>query len=172
MFFPGSTIGNFEPDDGAPVPREPRRARRPERDAAARRRRERDRDELLRAYDDSEGVTAAFDLNVLAHVNRTHAANFDLDRSCTARCGTRRGRGSRCTWSAGARRPCRSPARTFTFARGEPIVTEHCYKHSPDALAQILRDSGWTVTRTFADPAQRMRLWLATAVPRKRGWST
>jgi dimethylhistidine N-methyltransferase len=172
VFFPGSTIGNFEPEAARRFLASLAALAGPNAmlllgaDANA------NRDELLRAYDDSEGVTAAFDLNVLAHVNHTHAANFDLEQFM-----------HRAVWNAARSRiemhlvskraqTVTVAGTTFTFARGEPIVTEHCYKHSPDALAQILRDSGWTVTRTFADPAQRMRLWLATAVPRKRGWST
>jgi uncharacterized SAM-dependent methyltransferase len=49
----------------------------------------------------------------------------------------------------------------FEFARGEPIVTEHCYKHSPDALESMLAAAGWTPRRVIADPHGRMRLWLA-----------
>jgi len=171
VFFPGSTIGNFEPEAARQFLRRLADLAGPDAmlllgaDANA------NRDELLRAYDDSEGVTAAFDLNVLAHINRTHGATFDLDQFM-----------HRAVWNAAKSRiemhlvskraqTVKVGGTTFTFARGEPIVTEHCYKHAPDALAQILRDSGWSVTRTFADPAQRMRLWLATSAA-KRCWAT
>ena len=172
VFFPGSTIGNFEPEAARRFLASLAALAGPNAmlllgaDANA------NRDELLRAYDDSEGVTAEFDLNVLAHVNRTHGASFDLDQFM-----------HRAVWNAARSRiemhlvskraqTVTVAGTTFTFARGEPIVTEHCYKHSPEALAQILRDSGWSVARTFVDPARRMRLWLATAVPAKRGWAT
>jgi uncharacterized SAM-dependent methyltransferase len=49
------------------------------------------------------------------------------------------------------------------FERGEPIVTEHCYKHPPPVLAAMLAAAGWRVLRTDADPRARMHLWLATA---------
>jgi dimethylhistidine N-methyltransferase len=172
VFFPGSTIGNFEPEaarrflTGLATLAGPNAMLLLGADANA------NRDELLRAYDDSEGVTAEFDLNVLAHINRTHDATFDLEQFM-----------HRAVWNAAKSRiemhlvsrraqTVTVAGSTFAFARGEPIVTEHCYKHSPDALAQILRDSGWTVSRVFTDSAQRMRLWLGTAVPRKRGWTT
>jgi len=171
VFFPGSTIGNFEPDAARQFLKRLAALAGPNAmlllgaDANA------NREELLRAYDDSEGVTAEFDLNVLAHLNRTHAATFDLEQFM-----------HRAVWNAARSRiemhlvskraqTVKVGDATFTFARGEPIVTEHCYKHSPAALAQILTDSGWAVTRTFADPAQRMRLWLATSAT-KRGWTT
>jgi uncharacterized SAM-dependent methyltransferase len=48
---------------------------------------------------------------------------------------------------------------TIRFDRGEAIVTEYCYKHTPAALAQLVTSAGWTIRETFAGP--RMRLVLA-----------
>jgi uncharacterized SAM-dependent methyltransferase len=48
------------------------------------------------------------------------------------------------------------------LARGEPIVTEHCYKYRPEVLEALLARSGWRVARVFADPRGWMRLWLCT----------
>ncbi|MCX5743748.1 MAG: L-histidine N(alpha)-methyltransferase [Proteobacteria bacterium] len=161
VFFPGSTVGNFEPAEaraflarfgelagsgallllGADANAEPA--------------------SLLRAYDDAEGVTAAFDLNVLAHLNRTHAATFDLGAFA-----------HRATWDAARSRiemHLVSQRRQTVHVRGEafelecdePIVTEHCYKHRPEVLAALLAEAGWGVEHVFVDPDQRMRLWLA-----------
>jgi L-histidine N-alpha-methyltransferase len=157
-FFPGSTIGNFEPDEargflarlagladvlllGADA--------------------NNDRDELVRAYDDGLGVTAAFDKNMLAHVNRTHDATFDLDAFT-----------HRAVWDASHHRiemhlvairahTVRVGGQTIRFARGESIVTEHCYKHPRTAIAALLADAGWRHVRVEADPRGRMHLWLA-----------
>jgi dimethylhistidine N-methyltransferase len=160
VFFPGSTIGNFEPDDarrflgrfaalagssgsillGADSNSDP--------------------DALLRAYDDSQGVTAAFDLNVLVHLNRTHAATFDLAAFI-----------HRAVWDAARsriemhlvsrrRQTVQLAGEPIQFERGEPIVTEHCYKHRPEVLAALLGEAGWRVRQVFADPRGRMRLWL------------
>ena len=49
---------------------------------------------------------------------------------------------------------------SIRLERGEPIVTEHCYKHAPEVLAALLDESGWRVRQVFADPRGRMRLWL------------
>jgi L-histidine Nalpha-methyltransferase len=160
VFFPGSTIGNFEPDDarrflarfatfaglGASIVLGA--------DANA------DAEELMRAYDDAQGVTAAFDLNVLAHINRTYAATFDLAAFM-----------HRAVWDATRsriemhlvsrrRQIVHVAGEPVHLQRGEPIVTEHCYKHAPEVLAALLDESGWRVRQVFADPRGRMRLWL------------
>lgn len=160
-FFPGSTIGNFEPSEAKAFLARLGQMAGPSSllllgaDGNA------NRDELLRAYDDREGVTAAFDLNVLAHLNSAHGASFDLDQFM-----------HRAVWNAAKSRIemhlVSKKSQTVnlwneavSFARGEPIVTEHCYKHSPTALEAMLRGAGWQVVETFVDPDQRMRLWLA-----------
>ncbi|HEY5933842.1 MAG TPA: L-histidine N(alpha)-methyltransferase [Kofleriaceae bacterium] len=160
VFFPGSTIGNFEPGEaraflamlgrvagdrrmlllGADSTREPA--------------------QLQRAYDDEAGVTAAFNKNVLEHVNRTHGATFDADSF-----------EHRAVWNASASRvemhlvsKCRQlvrvAGRVITFAPGEPIVTEHCYKHSPEAMQAILGAAGWRTRRVFTGSRHPYRLWL------------
>ena len=161
VFFPGSTIGNFEPDEARRFLSRLARVAGPRAllllgaDCNA------NRDELLRAYDDREGVTAAFDLNVLAHVNATHGATFELDKFM-----------HRAVWNAAKSRiemhlvsrqhqTVTVAGQAIAFTRGEPIVTEHCYKHTPAALEGLLRDSGWGVVEMFVEPAKRMRLWLA-----------
>ena len=116
--------------------------------------------ELLRAYDDSQGVTAAFDLNMLTHLNRTHAATFDTSAFM-----------HRAVWDAARSRiemhlvsrrkqVVEVAGASIAFERGEPIVTEHCYKHPPAVLAGLVGDAGWRVREVFVDPHARMRLWL------------
>jgi dimethylhistidine N-methyltransferase len=164
VFFPGSTIGNFEPHEAQSfLVRFGELAGRGAlmllgADSNA------DVNALLRAYDDSEGVTNAFNLNVLAHLNRTHGASFDL-RAFTHRAVWNAARSrvemhlvslrEQTVWIAGTR---------VRFARGEPIVTEHCYKHSPRALESMLANAGWRARRTYADDHARMHLWVAERV--------
>jgi uncharacterized SAM-dependent methyltransferase len=50
---------------------------------------------------------------------------------------------------------------TFELAAGEPIVTEHCYKHPAERLRALLERAGWAVRQVFADAERRMHLWLA-----------
>lgn len=161
VFFPGSTIGNFEPAEAVAFLAHLRELAGSRAmlllgaDANA------DPETLLPAYDDTAGVTAAFDLNVLAHLNRTHGATFDLNTFT-----------HRATWDAERsriemhlvsrrRQTVRVAGEMFELERGEPIVTEHSYKHSEDAVGALLAHAGWEVRRVFADPDRRMHLWLA-----------
>src|SRR5207253_1468655 len=115
---------------------------------------------LVRAYDDREGVTAEFDRNVLVHLNRAHDSDFDPDAFV-----------HRAVWDAAASRiemhlvSARDQrvsigGDTFTLARGEPIVTEHCYKYTPATIEALLGRAGWRVRDVFADPRGWMRLWV------------
>jgi dimethylhistidine N-methyltransferase len=160
VFFPGSTIGNFEPDDARQFLARfaelagPGAALLLGADANG------DPYTLLPAYDDARGVTAAFDLNALAHLNRSHGATFDLSAFMhRAVWNTARSRIEMHLVSR-RRQIVEVAGELIQLERGEPIVTEHCYKHAPDALAGLLAAAGWRVRQTFADADGRMRLWL------------
>jgi dimethylhistidine N-methyltransferase len=160
VFFPGSTIGNFEPDDARRFLARFATLAGPGASIVLGADSTADAEALLRAYDDPQGVTAAFDLNVLAHLNHTHAATFELAAFM-----------HRAVWDAARsriemhlvsrrRQVVQIAGEPIRLERGEPIVTEHCYKHSPEVLAALLDASGWRVRQVFADPRGRMRLWL------------
>jgi dimethylhistidine N-methyltransferase len=160
VFFPGSTIGNFEPDEARQFLARFAQLAGPGAAIVLGADANQDAEQLLRAYDDSQGVTAAFDLNVLAHLNRSHAATFDLSAFM-----------HRAVWDAARsriemhlvsrrRQVVQVAGEAIQLERGEPIITEHCYKHPPDVLAGLLAGAGWQVREVFADPLGRMRLWL------------
>jgi len=161
VFFPGSTIGNFEPDDARRFLARMAELAGPGAAIVLGADATQDREALLRAYDDPHGVTAAFDLNVLAHLNRSHAATFDLSAFL-----------HRAVWNAAhsriemhlvsrRRQVVQVAGEAIAFERGEAIVTEHCYKHAPEVLGGLLAGAGWRVREMFVDPNGRMRLWLA-----------
>ncbi|HEY0190769.1 MAG TPA: L-histidine N(alpha)-methyltransferase, partial [Kofleriaceae bacterium] len=152
VFFPGSTIGNFEPDAARQFLARFARLAGPGAALVLGADANQDAEALLRAYDDTQGVTAEFDLNILAHLNQTYGATFELANFM-----------HRAVWDAQKSRiemhlvsrrkqTVRVRGEVFAFERGEPIVTEHCYKHAPDALAGLLADAGWAVREVFADP--------------------
>jgi len=161
VFFPGSTIGNFEPEDARRFLARMAELAGPGAALVLGADANTDTEALLRAYDDPHGVTAAFDLNVLAHLNRSHAATFDLSAFL-----------HRAVWNAARsrvemhlvsrrRQTVRVAGEPIRLERGEAIVTEHCYKHPPGVVAALLAAAGWRVSQVFADPHGRMRLWLA-----------
>ena len=164
VFFPGSTIGNFDPADARTFLSTFGRLAGENGMLLLGADGTHDEDLLLRAYDDELGVTAAFNKNVLAHLNKTRGATFDLD--CFEH---------RAIWNEAASRVemhlfsrCRQIVRidntTVAFTADESIVTEHCYKHSPDAMRAILAAAGWRPRQVFTATAVPYRLWLCEPI--------
>ena len=163
-FFPGSTIGNFAPEDAAGFLRRARDLLGEgalfvlgvdlRKDAAV----------LEAAYDDAEGVTAAFDLNLLARINRELGGDFDL--------GSFRHRG---VWNAEESRVemrleslhdqrVTVEGRPFRLAAGETIHTENSYKYAPEAVEALARGAGWTPLRSWTSaPPYMFALMLLRA---------
>jgi L-histidine Nalpha-methyltransferase len=162
-FFPGSTLGNFEPGEAREFLTRLRTMTGDRGALLLGTDSNQDGDSLVAAYDDTEGVTAAFDLNVLAHVNRIRTATFEPSSFV-----------HRAVWDAVHHRvemqlvSARAQHVTvaderFELAAGEPIVTEHCYKHTPAVIAAMLAGAGWHVVSVYVGRNERMRLWLAVA---------
>jgi len=160
VFFPGSTIGNFEPGAARTFLSLLGEAAGPDRLLLLGADGTRDPALLERAYDDEDGVTAAFNKNLLAHLNRLYGATFELDAF-----------DHRAVWNSSAsrvemhlvskhRQIVRIDGATITFAPGEPIVTEHCYKHTPEAMQAILSSAGWRPRQVFTARQVPYRLWL------------
>jgi dimethylhistidine N-methyltransferase len=126
--------------------------------------------ELLAAYDDRAGVTAAFNRNILAHLNREIGANFNLDSfRHEARWNAIESRIEMHLVSAHDQTvtiPANSagPALMLRFAAGESIHTENSYKFTQSSVAALLEPVGFVSSRVFTDPDCRFALTLATAV--------
>ncbi|WP_238180528.1 L-histidine N(alpha)-methyltransferase [Methylobacterium haplocladii] len=151
-FFPGSTIGNFRPDEairlldtfgtilgtgaqlivGVDLVK--------------------DTGVLEAAYDDASGVTAAFNLNLLTRINRELAGGFTND-----------GFRHRAFFNAAASRiemhlvSCEAQeidvaGRRFGFAAGESIHTENSYKYSIASFRELAAQAGWAAGEVWTDP--------------------
>ena len=160
-FFPGSTIGNLDPSEARRFLRA--RARRAwgashgswsasicARIPAI----------LLPAYDDAQGVTAAFNRNLLVRLNREAGADFDLDAFA-----------HRAEWNDDASRiemhlvslrdqVVRVAGQAIRFARGETIHTENSYKYAPERFAALAEQAGWHSAELWTDPARLFSLHL------------
>lgn len=160
VFFPGSTIGNFEPHEAIAFLAGLRRVAGPNSRLLVGADGTRDRAVLERAYNDHEGVTAEFDRNVLAHLNRTRGTSFDVD-AFRHRALWDEAR-SRVEMRLVATRPQRVhlDGHAIDIAAGEPIITEYSYKHEILAMRTLLLSAGWQVRRLFTGKEQPMRLWL------------
>ena len=149
-FFPGSTIGNFEPEMaasflrharnilgksiliiGVDLPKDPAR--------------------LEAAYDDAQGVTAAFNLNLLRRINRELDGTFDLEAFkhvalYNADCGR-----IEMHLESTRAQTVHVGAKAFAFIEGERIHTENSYKHSVEGFQALATMNGWTPSKVLTD---------------------
>ena len=163
VLFLGSNLGNFDPDAARAFLRDMRSALttgdrlllgvdlvKPERD-------------LLLAYDDPLGVTAAFNLNMLVRLNRDLGGNFDL-----------RGFVHRAFWNAAASRvemhlvstaeqhvSIAGAGLALTLQPGESIWTESSYKYTRDGITTLLTACGFGVRAQWVDATSPFALTLA-----------
>ena len=161
FFYPGSSIGNFAPSGalellvqvrklcanrgglliGVDAPKEPVR--------------------FAAAYDDALGVTAAFNRNVLNHVNALLGTDFDP--GAFAHVAFYNAAASRVEMHLEARRTqCVAIAgRERVFAAGERIHTENSYKYSPEQFAALLRRAGFADVVVWQDEAGDFAVYYA-----------
>jgi len=162
LFFPGSTIGNLH--------------RREAEIFMARMHGEtgadyflvgvdlkKDKATLERAYDDSEGVTAAFNLNLLKRINRELDGAFDVAKfTHMARYNEDLGRIEMHLVSTVAQR-VRIGNFVAEFFEGETIHTENSYKYTPGDFAALAARAGWTSHRIWLDERALFSLHLLKA---------
>ncbi len=126
--------------------------------------------DLVRAYDDAAGVTAAFNRNILVRLNRELGTNFKLD--CFAHRAVWNAEASRIEMHLAARGeqtvllPANSAgsALHLRFGDGETIHTENSYKFNASSMEALVRRSGFAAARTWRDADQLFAVTLATAV--------
>jgi len=144
FFYPGSSIGNFTPDEAIALLARFRRLagaagglligfdckKHPER--------------ITRAYNDAQGLTARFNLNLLAHANRLLDGDFDLEGF--AHHAFYAPVEGRIEMHLVSLRPqtARIAGSEIRFARGEPLHTENSYKYLPGEFAVLAGKAGWS----------------------------
>jgi dimethylhistidine N-methyltransferase len=122
-------------------------------------------EQLLAAYDDAAGVTAAFNLNVLTRLNRELGADFDVSRfRHEARWNGAESRIEMHLVSDGEQVVTLGDAITVRFADGESIHTENSYKFDRESVGGLLEESGFAATRSFEDEDGLFALTLAAAI--------
>ncbi len=166
VLFLGSNIGNFEPDEALNFLRAIRRVLRPKDALLLGADLKKDPAVLEAAYNDPLGVTRAFIVNELEHINRELDANFDL-------------------WAFGLRSfynesvgrvevyleslsnqavEIRDLELSLQFGAGERIHVENAYKFDPDGLNQLAASTGFSLARTWLDRGKRFSSNLLFAV--------
>jgi L-histidine Nalpha-methyltransferase len=167
-FFPGSTIGNFEPGEARRLLRHFADLLGPGSTLIVGADLVKDTAVLERAYDDAAGVTAAFNLNLLARINRELGGTFDRGRfRHRAFFDLALSRIEMHLVSA-VRQQVTVAGRTIAFEAGESIHTENSYKYTPDSFADLAAEAGWTVDRVLTDPDALFAVFVLRRPPTER----
>ena len=166
-FFPGSTIGNLVPRSGTDLLRQFRSLLGEGAQLLIGLDRVKPVERLIAAYDDPEGVTAQFTLNLLTRINR------ELDGDIPVEAFRHEARWndilSRIEIHLVATRDVSFSVsgRQFTFARGSSIHAENSHKYGPRGARLMLLAGGWTPVAEWSDPAQDFSIVLAEAQPER-----
>ena len=165
FFYPGSSIGNFSPDEARAFLRRVRAQCDSEGGLLIGIDLVKDHTVLDAAYDDALGVTAAFNLNLLRHVNGLIGADFDVRQwrhrgffnAAESRIEMHLEAVEELTvfWQGGERR----------FSKGERIHTENSYKYRQSAAVGLLEQSGFKAVNVWTDPNE----WFAFIYARPIG---
>jgi L-histidine Nalpha-methyltransferase len=162
-FFPGSTIGNLEPREAQIFLRRARTTLGPGASMLIGADLRKDPVVLTAAYNDSAGVTAAFNRNVLVRLNREAGANFDPKTFA-----------HRALWNDEQSRiemhlvsmraqVVHLAGHAVRFRRGETIHTENSYKYSRDGIARLAEPAGWRWIKLWSDAAELFSVHLLQA---------
>jgi dimethylhistidine N-methyltransferase len=154
VFYPGSSIGNFEPEEARAFLRNVHPLLGADGGLLIGVDLKKDPSLLHAAYNDSAGVTAAFNLNLLTRMQRELRADVDV-AGFAHRAFYDETRG-RIEMHLVSRRPQRIQIRgeRFSFAAGETIHTENSYKYTVDEFYALSRAASLSVERTWVDPQQ------------------
>src|SRR5579875_3100220 len=162
VLFLGSTIGNFDRAAAANFLGEVRRILHPGDALLLATDLEKSVSELLLAYDDPAGVTAAFNRNLLARINRELDGDCDLD-AFQHRAVYEEAEGRVEMYLVSTRAQKVRIGRLgleIAFASGERVHTENSYKYSPAEIADLCATAGLTVEHCFFDADERFCLCL------------
>jgi L-histidine N-alpha-methyltransferase len=167
FFFPGSTLGNFEPEEAVQFLERISRLCGPAGGLLVGIDLKKSPQLLRAAYNDAKGVTAQFNLNLLVRVNSELQGGFDLEQfQHSALYNASVGRIEMHL------RSCRGQTvavdgHHFAFAKGESIVTEHSYKYTLDQFRRLAAWAGFEVARHWTDE----RRWFSVQylIPRSNG---
>lgn len=157
-FFPGSTIGNFTPPEAATFLIGCRRLLGPGAEMLVGVDLKKDPAILHAAYNDAAGVTAAFNLNLLARINRELDGDFDVERFAhVAFYNPAHGRIEMHLESQVAQ-DVSVAGRRFHFARRERIHTENSYKYGVAEFHEVASAAGFRPVAVWTDPERLFSL--------------
>lgn len=163
FFYPGSSLGNYTPEHAREFLGRIRNACRNDGGLLVGIDLVKDTDVLHAAYDDAIGLTAAFNLNLLQHLNTLLGANFNA-RDWRHRCRFNHEesriemhleavRNVTVAWDGGER----------SFRQSQSIQTESSYKYTRERFLQLLERAGFGQVKTWTDPRNWFMVCHASA---------
>jgi dimethylhistidine N-methyltransferase len=150
-FFPGSTIGNFEAHQACAFLQHAGRILGEDAILIVGIDLVKDAKILNAAYDDAAGVTAKFNLNLLARINRELGANFDLATFSHQAFYNRERQRIEMHLASRVRQKVSVCGRMIEFRAGETIHTENSYKYTVESFGALARGAGWTPVAAWTD---------------------
>ena len=164
-FFPGSTIGNFSPPQAVAFLRSARQLLGPAAALILGADIVKDEATLVAAYDDAAGVTARFNKNLLARINRELDGNFQLDAFDHL-----------ALWNAGAQRmemhlvsrieqDVQVAGQRFHFKAGERLHTENSHKFTSASITLLAAQAGWQLQRQWLSAAPQFGIFEFKPLP-------
>jgi dimethylhistidine N-methyltransferase len=162
VYFPGSTIGNFEPGEATEFLRRIANVSGRDGGLLIGVDLQNDRQVLEAAYNDSAGVTAQFNLNLLARINREIGTDFDLNR--WRHCAVYNSSAGRIEMYLISEidQVVQVAEQEFHFHSGERIITEFSYKYAPEDFAALARKAGFKFVRMWTDDARLFGVFYFT----------
>src|SRR6266481_4633697 len=152
-FFPGSTLGNFEPHEACAFLRSAGAILGRDAQLVIGVDLEKDERVLYDAYNDKAGITARFNLNVLHRINHELGGNFDLSAFRHRAIFNRERHRIEMHLISRRAQTVRVLGRSFSFRAGETIHTESSYKYSLERFTALARGSGWSPRQSWTDGA-------------------
>ncbi len=163
VYFPGSTFGNFYPEEGLHFLRQIRDVVGETGGLLIGLDWRKDKSTLEAAYNDSQGVTAAFNLNILSHVNRLAGGDFDEDAFEHYACFDEEESRIEIYVVSKTNQEVQVANEKFVIDQDEAILTEVSYKHRPVDFFKLATSAGFTLSRSWSDPKHYFGVLYLTA---------
>lgn len=151
VFYPGSTIGNFEPEDAVIFLKQMHKLVGSRGGMLLGVDLHKDNEILHAAYNDEKGITAEFNLNTLNHINQILEAGIDINQFEHHALYNSKQQRIEMYLRSKSLQQYTILGNTITFESGELIHTEHSYKYTLDGIAELAQKSGFTLQKSWLD---------------------
>ena len=150
-FYPGSTIGNFEPEDALNFLKQMRQLVGDNGGMIIGVDLHKDNEILHAAYNDKKGITAQFNLNTLSHINDILDADFNIKEFEHVALYNSKKQRIEMYLKSLKRSAYNVLGETVTFEKGELVHTEHSYKYTIEGIASLAQNSGFLLKHSWTD---------------------